>query len=91
MSVDFHESLSFDSTQYRVDWEDDFEGDSLKDHWTLAVGGGGTGAVVDGVDGGVYRLNTPTASDSVLLNWNDIRSLHVNKKVTGEAYIRSNN
>ena len=90
MSVDFHEAVSFDSTRYRVDWEDDFEGDSLKDHWTLTVAGGGTGAVVDGVDGGVSRLSTPTASDVATLWWNSYRSLHVNKKVTIEAYVRAN-
>ena len=90
MSVDFHEAVSFDSTRYRVDWEDEFEGDSLKDHWTLVVASGGTGAVVDGVDGGVYRLGTPTASDTSYIYWNNIRTLHVNKKVTAEARVRAN-
>lgn len=90
MSVRFHEAVSFDSTKYRLDWRDDFWGDSLDAMWRSSIGGGGTMAVTDAVDGGIVRIGTPTASDSSILYWNDIRTLHVNKRVSFEARVRDN-
>lgn len=91
MSVRVHEAVSFDTTQHRLDWRDDFWGDSLDAKWTSTFTGGGTGAVIDAVDGGIVRLSTPTASDDAELDWGNYRSLHVDKKVTAEARVRCNN
>lgn len=85
-----HEAYCLDFIQNYYDWLDHHWGDSLNALWNQTLGGGGTGAVVDGVAGGIYRLGTPTASDSAQLDWNDIRSLHVNKKVVAEARVRAN-
>ena len=90
MSVKAHEAYCLDSAQDRLLFYDDFLGDSLRDLWTNTLVSGGTGAVVDAVDGGIFRLGTPTASDTSTLGWNDIRSLHVNKNVTIETRIRAN-
>ena len=90
MSVRWHEAFCLDSARRRFEFTDHFLGDSLRDLWTNTLGGGGTGAVVDGVDGGVFRLGTPTASDSSQLTWGNIRSLLVSKKATIETRVRAN-
>ena len=93
MSYDLHEAFSLDSFQTQLNFWDDFEGDSLKAIWTSTLVGGGTGAVIDAMDGGIFRLGTPTASDESKLDWGGatpIRSLHVDKKVTMETKIRAN-
>ena len=93
MSVRFSEAKCLDSMKRRFTFYDTFWGDQLQDLWTLTVVSGGTGAVVDAQDGGIYRLSTPTASDSSLLDWGGatpIRSLHVLKKVTIETRVRFN-
>lgn len=89
MSVRLHEAVCFDSTKYRLDWRDDFWGDSLDARWNAA--GAGSAAVVDAQDGGVCRLTTGTTTNNAyLLSWNNIRSLHVDKKITMEARIKLN-
>jgi len=86
MSVKAHEAYCLDSAQDRLLFYDDFLGDSLRDLWTAA--GTDSAAVVDAQDGGIIRLTTGAASgNNYSLNWNSIRSLHVNKKVTIEARI----
>lgn len=92
MSVRFHESLCFDSTKDRLDWRDDFWGDSLDARWSAAVVGTGVAAtVIDAQDGGIIRLSSGgTTGGSSDLRWGDIRSLHVNKKITIEARVRLN-
>ena len=63
-------------------WEDfetrfheDFLGQQLNAQiWTLTVGGGGTGALRDGVSNGIYRLSTGAgAGDSATISWNNQR------------------
>jgi len=90
LSYTAHEAFDLDSFQDSLLFWDDFEGDSLKDLWTNTLGSGGTGAVVDAVDGGIFRLGTPTASDTSYIFWNNIRTLHVNKQLTVEARVRAN-
>jgi len=90
LSVKFHEAFSLDTARRRFFFSDHFLGDSLRDLWDATLGGGGTAAVIDAQDGGIIRLGTPTASDDASFDWGDIRSLHVNKKVTAEARVRCN-
>ena len=88
MSYDLHEAFSLDSFQDSLLFWEDFEGDSVKDLWTIANNATGTIAVVDAQDGGVARLNEPASADFSILNWNNIRSLHINKKLTFETRIK---
>lgn len=90
MSYDVHESYCLDSFMSHLLFDEDFEGDTIKDLWNVTLVGGGTAVVVDQQTGGIVRLSTPTASDTVTLDWNDIRSLHVDQKVTIEARVRCN-
>lgn len=85
-----HDSFCFDSIQKSLLFYDDFEGDSLKDEWLLTVVGTGAGVVIDGLDGGVYRLSAPTnaTADSARIDWSNIRSLAVTKKVIIEARVK---
>ena len=84
-----HEAFCLDSLQNQVLWFDDFEGDQLKDHWVLGLSAGGSGAVVDGVDGGICRLTTHVdPNDYAELFWNDVRSLTVAKKVCMEVRMK---
>ena len=87
MSVKVHESFSIDSFQDRLLWWDDFLGDQLKDEWRDA--GTGSAVVIDAQTGGIVRLTSgATSGNAHQLDWNDIRSLHINKKVTGEARLK---
>lgn len=90
MSVSVHEAFSLDSAQDRYWWMDHFLGDQVKDEWRLAVVGGGTGVVVDQQTGGIVRLSAPTnaTADEAGIDWNDIRSLLVSKKVSMEARVK---
>lgn len=92
MSVRYHESLCFDSTKYRLDWRDDFWGDSIDARWCTVGAGAGSAAVVDAQDGGVCRLTTDTAVwNYEKINWGAtaIRSLLVSKKVTMECRVKA--
>jgi len=91
MSVKFHEAYCLDSQQDQLLWFDDFLGDQVQDEWRTALVGGGTVTVIDQQTGGIVRLSTPTASDQALLDWGDIRSLHIDQRISGEARIRCNN
>ena len=87
MSVKVHEAYCLDSAQDRLLFYDDFLGDSVRDLWTAA--GTGSAAVVDAQDGGIIRLTTgATTNDTYQIDWNDIRSLLVSKKITIEVRLK---
>ena len=87
MSVKVHEAFSIDSFQDRLLWWDDFLGDQLQDEW--AVGGTGSATVVDQQTGGIVRITSGAATNnSYIIFWNDIRSLHVLKKVSIEVRVK---
>lgn len=91
MSVKVHEAYSLDSFQDRLLWWDDFLGDQLQDEWSTTIVGAGTAAVVDAQTGGIVRLTTGAlTNNSTILDWNDIRSLHVDQKVTMELRVKPN-
>ncbi len=91
MSVKVHEAFSIDSFQDRLLWYDDFLGDQLKDEWGASATGGGTSVVVDAQTGGIVRLTTgATSGNFTRVDWADIRSLHVSKKVTLEDRVKLN-
>ena len=81
-----HEAFSFDTFQDRLLWFDDFHGDQIQDEWNSTIAGAGTNVVVDAQTGGIVRLTTGALTgNNNLLDWNDIRSLLVIKKVTMEV------
>ncbi len=83
MSYNIHEAVCLDSMRVRLDWNDHFEGDSVKSLWRVA--GVGSAPVVDGVDGAAVRLTTGGATgNTYAIDWNDVRTLLVSKKVTME-------
>lgn len=84
MSFKIHEAECIDSQQDQLFDRDDFWGDSIDARWNITNSGTGTVAVVDGQSGGIIRLSEPANSDYSIVNWGNIRSLHVNKKVTIE-------
>lgn len=89
MSVVQHEAVCFDSLKDRMFFFDDFEGDSLKDLWTK--NGAGSAVVLDGEAGGVVRISTvATNGNSLVLDWNDIRTLFASKNVVIEARFKLN-
>ncbi len=92
MSFDAHEAVCFDSFSQSLIFFDDFEGDALKDLWDSVGSAGGSAVVVDAQTGGVLRM-TPdnNDADNWLLSWNEIRSLHVDKKVVMEVRLRESN
>ncbi len=89
MSYDIHEAYCLDSFSTQLNFWDDFEGDSLKDLWRSTGDVGGSAVVVDAQDGGVVRLTTNNATlEGWRLDWTNIRSLHIDKKVTMEVRIK---
>ena len=89
MSVRFHEAFSIDSARRQFNFSDHFLGDSLRDLWAVGGGAGGSAVVVDAQDGGVLRITTDgDTNDVYFIDWNDIRSFHVDKKVTMEFRIK---
>ncbi len=88
MSVKFHEAFSLDSARRRFHFSDHFLGDSLRDLWTSS---GASVVVINAQDGGIVRLTTgAVATNTAYINWSNIRSLHVNKKVTIEVRAKLN-
>lgn len=85
MSINVHEAFSLDSFQDRLLFWDDFEGDQIKDEWDITLIAGGTAAIIDAQAGGVMRWATPAAADRIIMDWDDIRSLLVSRKVTIEV------
>lgn len=84
MSVKVHEPVCEDSAQDLYFWFDHFLGDQLKDEW-LSVGTG-SAVVVDAQTGGIVRITTGAiATNAHRIDWGDIRSLLVTKKVTIEV------
>ena len=88
MSVKFHEAFCLDSARRRYHFGEHFLGDSLRDLWTVSTPGGSSG-VIDAQDGGIIRLTTgATSANTGTLSWNNVRSLHVDKKVTIEIRMK---
>jgi len=91
MSVKFHEAYALDSQQDQLLWWDDFLGDQLQDEWRSVGTAGGSGAVIDQQTGGVFRLTTGgVLNDTWRIDWTDIRSLHVDQRVSMEIRIKLN-
>lgn len=71
---------------------DDFFGQTLKDEWLLFTSVGppaASGALIDGLDGGVYRLSSGALlGNTARILWNYIRSLRAAKNVVIEVYAR---
>jgi len=89
MSVKQHEPICFDSAQDRWWWMDHFLGDQIQDEW--AVAGVGTAAVVDQQTGGIIRLTTGALNTNAYqIDWGDIRSLLVTKRVSSEFRVKLN-
>ena len=89
MSVKTHEAYSLDSQQDRLLWFDDFLGDQLQDEWASTITGGGAVAVIDAQTGGIVRLTTGALNgNDTTINWGNIRSLHVDQKVTFETRVK---
>lgn len=85
------EAVCLDSAQRRFFWFDHFLGDQLKDEWSSTGEAGGSADVVDLQMGGVVRLTTgATTDDFYRIDWNDIRSLHVSKRVSMEVRAKAN-
>ena len=91
MSVKVHEPVCLDSAQDKYIWFDHFLGDQLKDEWRVTTVGTGSVAVIDLQTGGIVRLNVPANLDNVVLNWSDIRSLHVDQRVSMEVRLKQTN
>lgn len=86
-----HEAFCLDFAQQQFLFKDDFLGDQLRDEWRTTGGAGGSGAVVDGETGGIVRITTDgDEDDNWFLDWNDIRSLLVTKRVTMEVRLKAN-
>ena len=91
MSVKVHEAFCLDSFQDRLLFFDDFEGDQIKDEWRGTGDAGGGADVIDLQTGGICRLDTGiVVDDDWLIDWFNIRSLLVTKKVTMEARVKTN-
>lgn len=84
-----HEAFCLDSQGIYLWGVDDFLGYSLNPKWS--VGGTGSAAFITDETGGVLRLTTgATNGNNYLVDWNDIRSLHVNKQASFETRIKLN-
>jgi len=91
VSVKVHEAFCLDSFQDRLLFFDDFEGDQIKDEWRGTGDAGGGANVIDLQTGGICRLDTGiVVDDDWLIDWFNIRSLLVTKKVTMEARVKTN-
>jgi len=89
MSVKQHEPMCFDSAQDRWWWMDHFLGDQIQDEWATAFVGAGTTVVVDQQTGGIVRFTTGANNgDDNTLNWNNIRSLLVSKRISMEIRVK---
>lgn len=92
MSYKLHEAVCFDSTKYRLNWRDDFWGDSVNSfEWASVIDGAGSIAVVDAQDGGVVRLTTGNVTDNdTILFWGDKATLLASKQVSFETRVKLN-
>ncbi len=87
MSVKVHEPVCLDSAQDLYFWYDHFLGDQLKDEWRTA--GAGSAVVVDAQPGGIVRITTGAITNNeYFIDWRDIRSLLVSKKLTFETRLK---
>jgi len=79
----------FDSFQFRLLWWDDFLGDQLRDEWRSTGDVGGSAAVVDAQTGGIVRITTNNVdTENWRIDWNTIRSLHMNQEITMEVRVK---
>jgi len=84
-----HEMFCLDSFHKELFFWDDFLGDQLKDEWREA--GVGSAAVIDAQTGGIVRITTGAiTNDAYYIDWGDIRSLHVDKRVSMEVRVKLN-
>lgn len=91
MSVSTHEPVCLDSAQDKFFWFDHFLGDQLKDEWRSTGDAGGGANVIDQQTGGIVRLDTGIViDDDWLIDWNNIRSLLVSKRVSMEIRAKLN-
>ena len=89
MSVKVHEPVCEDSAQDLYIWWDHFLGDQLKDEWRSTGDAGGSAAVIDSQTGGIVRITTNNVDgEDWRIDWNNIRSLLVSKKVTMECRLK---
>lgn len=89
MSVKQHEPICLDSAQDRFWWNDHFLGDQLQDEWRTAGSPGCSAVVVDQQTGGIVRIATGGVNnDAWRIEWADIRSLLVSKRVTMEVRLK---
>ena len=69
-------------------WRDDFLGDQLKDEWTLTASGG-TATIIDGETGGIVRVTSGAIDGNFAqIDWGNIRSLHIDKKIIIEYRVK---
>lgn len=86
-----HEAFGLNSQEQQLLFWDDFLGDQLDDRWAVAADPGGIAVVVDAQTGGVIRFTTDgDINDEVSMNWNNIRSLLVQKNVCMEVRLKLN-
>ena len=91
MSVKVHEAFCLDSFMDRLLYFDDFHGDQIQDEWREGGNAGGSAVVVDAQTGGIVRITTDNDNnDKRFIDWNDIRSLHVSKRVSMEVRAKIN-
>jgi len=85
--VKFHESFCLDSQQDQLLWFDDFLGDQVQDEWRDV--GNGSAIVVDQQTGGIVRITSGAVSENNhQIDWQDIRSLHVNQRISMEFRLK---
>lgn len=81
----------FETMSSRLFWVDDFLGKQLLDPWRSVGDAGGGAAVIDAETGGIVRIDTSAVvGEDWLIDWNNIRSLHVSKEVSMEVRAKLN-
>lgn len=90
MSILSHDAVCLDSANEKFWFIDHFLGDQLRDIWALGTAGTGTGDVLDGGMGGVYRLEALANGDIAQIDWNFINALPLVAKPIHEARVSLN-
>lgn len=89
MALYLHEPYCLDNLKSQLLWIDHFLAGQLRDEWTSAGGAGGSAVVVDQEDGGICRITTDNNNnDSWTLDWGDIRSLLISKRISMEFRLK---
>jgi len=85
-----HMAFCLDSARRRLLWGDHFLGDQVQDEWRSTGDAGGSAVVVDGETGGICRITTDgDTNDAYRIDWNDIRSLHMDQRVCLECRVKA--